>query len=451
MISAHIFRAYDIRGVYDKDLTPEAVKKIAKALGNFVGERERIVVGRDGRLSGDTLKDSVVKGIIASGNDVIDVGMVPTPLLYFASISLRAQAGVMITASHNPPDWNGLKLVRENGQFIFEGSGMEKIRENVLANNLFESPQKGKVETYEIFKDYSKFVLSKIDVKRKLRVVLDTANGVAGLIAPQLFRKLGCEVIVLNEKVDGRFPAHLPEPNEETLQELSKEVVKQKADFGAGFDGDGDRIIFVDDRGRIITSGSTMIILFAGEYLKKYPNSKVVFDICCSDVVKEFIHAANGIPIITKVGHVFIKDKMLKENAIFGGEYSNHLYFSEVFCFDDGIFAGLKMAEILSKQEKKLSELIDEVPKYFNKFDWNFSCPDEKKFGVIEKLKQKFLKEGLRLSELDGVKLFFKDGWILWRASNTQPQIKVYVEARSKEKFKELCDYAQKELENAMG
>ena len=440
-----IFREYDIRGIYGKDFTAEDSEKIGKGFGTFLGKNKKVVVGRDVRVSSKEIRDFFISGIVSTGCNVIDIGLVPTPILYFATIHLKADAGVMITASHNPPEWNGLKFVRGNGQFIF-GKEMEKIKDMVLNEKFEETKERGKVEFYEnIFKDYSEFVLSKVKIERKLKIVLDTSNSVCGLFAPKILEMAGCEVKVINEELDGRFPAHLPEPTEENLKELSKRVLEENADFGAGFDGDGDRVVFVDEKGRIISDGNPIIILFANQILKKQKNAKIVFDICCSSIVKEFIEKNGGIPIITRVGHVFIKDKLMKENAVFGGEYSNHFYFSETFHFDDGIFACLKMAEIISGN-KKLSEMVDSIPKYFTKYNWNFECSDEKKFEVVEKLKEKLKEEGFNILELDGVKAIFKDGWIVWRASNTQPQIKVYVEAKTKERFDELCKIAEGEL-----
>jgi phosphomannomutase/phosphoglucomutase len=446
-----MFRAYDIRGIFNEDLTNEITEKIGKSFGTFIGEGKKVSISRDGRLSGITLRDRITSGLISVGCDVIDIGMTPTPVLYFSVANKKLDGGVMITASHNPPEWNGFKLVKEMAAPCSEGTGLERVKENVFKNKFNKPVSKGEVKKYEkIFDDYFGYVLKKIKIGRKLKVVMDTGNGATGLTAPKLFKKLGFDIIVLNEKVDGNFPVHPPEPKEEYLQQLRKEVVNANADFGVAYDGDGDRAVFVDEKGNIITSGSVIIMVIAKSYLEKQKNSKIVFDVCCSKAVEELIRNNGGIPLITKVGYVHIKNKMTEENAVFGGEYSNHLYFSEIYCADDGVFASLKIAEILSNTNKRFSEIVDSVPRYPAIFDWNFDCPDEIKFNIIEKLKNKFKKQGMKTLELDGVKLFFDDGWILWRASNTQPQIKVYLEANKEERLNELRKFAEEELKNIM-
>jgi phosphomannomutase/phosphoglucomutase len=446
-----MFRAYDIRGIFDKDLTTEIAEKIGKGFGTYVGDRKNISVGRDGRLSGKILRDKLISGLLSVGCNVIDIGMVPTPVLYFSVANKSLDGGAMITASHNPPEWNGFKLVKKMALPCSDGTGLEKVKENVFNNKFNKPKRKGVVKKYEkILDEYFEYVLKKIKIGGELKVVLDTGNGVTGLTASKLFKKIGFDVIVLNEKIDGNFPAHLPEPTEENLQQLKEEVVKVNADFGVAYDGDGDRAVFVDEEGNIITSGSIIIMIIAKSYLEKQKNSKIVFDICCSKAVEELVKSSGGIPLITKVGYVYIKNKMTEENAVFGGEYSNHLYFSEIYCADDGVFGSLKLAEILSNTNKKFSEIVASIPQYPSIFDWNFDCPDEVKFDVIKKLKNKFKKNGMKILDLDGVKLFFDDGWILWRASNTQPQIKVYLEADTENRLNELREFAEQELRNAM-
>jgi len=443
-----IFRAYDIRGIFGKQLTEDVASTIGAAFGAFLGRNKDVVVGRDVRLSGETLRNALVSGL-AFNCDVTDVGVVPTPLIYFAINHLKKDAGVMITASHNPPEWNGFKLFKQKG--CIYGDEMAKIKELARTSNLKKlGKRNGKVVKYErIFEDYTSFVLDKIDMQKKLKIVADTANGVCGLLAPSLFRRLGCNIITLNEKPNGRFPAHLPEPKEETLGELKREVVRAKADFGVGYDGDGDRAVFVDDKGRTI-SGDLALMIFAEDALKRRGGGKIVYELGCSMAVEEFIKERYGIPIVERIGHVFIMDKMVSENALVGGETSSHFYFLECHGMDDAIFASLKMAEILSKRDEKLSEIVDSLPKYPSIHERNFECPDQIKFEVIKKLGAKFRDYGLKFLDVDGVKLLDRDGWVLLRPSNTEPLIRVSAEAKTEEKLEALYQFAVEELKKVM-
>jgi len=412
-------------------------------LGEFFGEGKTIAVGRDARLSGEIIERALIKGVVSMGCNVLRLGVVPTQVTYFSVPFLNLDGGVMITASHNPPDWNGFKLLKERGKFIF-GDELLKIKEKTLRGKFKEAVKKGDVSEYnKILDDYVNYVTKKIKLKRSIKVVLDTGNGVAGKIARKTFEKAGCNVAVINEEIDGNFPSRPSEPDEFSLEELARKVVEEKADFGAGFDGDGDRIMLVDDKGRVISSGSLMMMLFADYFLKKNKGEKIVYDICASSAIESFVKERGGIPIVSKVGHVFIKDAMIKENAIFGGESSNHFYFRDIFNFDDGIFAGLKMAELLSNSNIKFSEMIDALPKFFYISEWSFDVPDRIKFKIIEKMKEDFQKSGRKISDLDGIKVFFDDGWIVLRPSNTAPQIKAYVEAKTKERFNELLKFTE--------
>ncbi|MGQ9506930.1 MAG: phosphoglucosamine mutase [Candidatus Bathycorpusculaceae bacterium] len=443
-----IFRAYDIRGIFGKQLTETVAAVLGAAIGVFWGRSKKVVVGRDVRLSGETLRNALVSGLVFHC-EVVDVGVVPTPLVYFAINNLGKDGGVMITASHNPPEWNGFKLFKRNG--CIYGGEMAKIRE--IAKTIdFErlGKRRGKVMNYErIFEDYMDFVLDKIRIEKKISVVADTANGVCGMLVPSLFRRLGCNIITVNEKPDGRFPAHLPEPKEETLGELKEKVVKAEADFGVGYDGDGDRAVFVDDKGRIIP-GDLALMIFAKDALKSKGGGKIVYELSCSMAVEEFVEKHGGVPIVERIGHVFIMDKMISENALVGGETSSHFYFLECNGMDDAIFASLRMAEILSKRSERLSEIVDSLPKYPSIYEKNFECPDHLKFAVIEKLGAKFKDYGLKFLDVDGIKLLDKNGWVLLRPSNTEPLIRVSAEAKTKEKLEELYQFALKELKKVM-
>ena len=429
-------------------MTENTASVLGSAFAEFLGNRGEVVVGRDVRLSGERLKNALVSGLVAGGCNVTDVSVVSTPMVYFATNRLRKDAGIMITASHNPPEWNGFKLFSQKG--CIYGEEMDRIKQVAKTITISKSkPKSGRITKHEVFQDYADFISSKIHVQKKLKVVADTANGVCGLFIPSLFERQGCEIETLNQNPDGRFPAHLPEPKESTLGELKKRVLEAKADFGVGYDGDGDRAVFVDEKGRTIP-GDLALLIFAKDVLERQEGAKVVCELSCSLAVEEYVKAHGGTPIVEKVGHTFIMDRMTSENASLGGEKSSHFYFAETNGGDDAIFASLRMAEILSKTSEKLSVLFDSLPRYPSIFEENFACPDATKFAVIEKLKSKFKAEGLRFLGIDGIKLLDKAGWVLLRPSNTEPIIRVTAEAKTKKKLGELYAFAERELKKAM-
>jgi phosphomannomutase/phosphoglucomutase len=376
--------------------------------------------------------------------------MVTTPILYFAINRLQNNAGIMITASHNPPKWNGFKAFRGHRGSIY-GKEMETIRDYSIDIDPKKLGKKsGKTTRYSgIIREYQDFVQKKIRIKKKVNVVADTANGTCGLVVPEIFEKLGCNILTINKEPDGNFPAHLPVPKEETLGELMKEVVRSKADFGVGYDGDGDRAVFIDEKGKLIPGDLTLLI-FAEDILKKNNGGKVVYELSCSMAVEEYVKALGGLPLVERVGHTFIMDRMIKEQALLGGEKSSHFYFADVSGMDDGVFASLKLAEILSKTDQKLSEIVSSLPHYPSVYEKNFEVPDKLKFGVIDKLRSWFKEYGLKTLDLDGVKMMEKDGWVILRASNTEPVIRISAEAKTEEKLKQLYNFAVKELKKAM-
>lgn len=445
-IPEHIFRAYDIRGIYGRDITEAVAEEIGKAFGTYIdGAGKNLVVGRDVRLSGETLERALTTGLLSTGCHVEDIGVVPTPVFYFAVAHYAKDGGVMVTASHNPAEWNGFKITREKGFICAEGMGMEEIKDMVFTRR-FKVAARGKMEKYEgTLVDYANFVLGKIEVEKGLKVAMDLGNGACSLIAPKLFKDAGAEVVAINAEPDGTFPAHEPEPTEETLKELKEVVIKEGVDFGVGYDGDGDRALFVDDRGRIIPGDMTLIVL-AEYYLKKQWGAKVVYEISCSSSVEELVKAHGGKPLVSRVGHAYIMDKMIQEGAVLGGEVSSHLYFADIYGFDDALYAGLKLAEILSKTDKKLSEMVDSIPRYPSIPVRTYDCPDEKKFKVVEKLTEEFKDMGYEMITIDGVKAVEPDGWFLIRASNTLPQVKMKAEAKTQEKLSQLTDLAERKI-----
>jgi phosphomannomutase/phosphoglucomutase len=327
---------------------------------------------------------------------------------------------------------------------------MEEITDIIKNKKFAKTAKQGKTATYEgIINEYATFVLNKIKIEKKLKVVLDTGNSVPGIVAPTLFKQAGCKVTVLNEKLDGTFPSRSPEPTEKSLQQLISVVKKTNADFGVGYDADGDRAVFIDDMGRVLT-GDVISIIFAQALITK-EKKKVVYDVSCSSAVEEAIKAKGGIPIVERVGRPFMMNRVLREKAVFGGESSGHFYFPDIYSLDDGTFASLKIAEILSKADMSLSKIVDNVPKYYSS-TMNVPCPDEIKFQIIEHLKTKFKKKRFQILNIDGVKAQEKQGWVLLRASNTEPLIRIFAEGKTQGKLTQLLELAQtmlkEEVEN---
>lgn len=444
----HIFRAYDIRGIFGEDLTEEVATRIGAAFAKFL-DGKSVVVGRDVRISGEKIRDALVSGLVSRCN-VTDVGVLPTPLLYFGANILKKDAGIMVTASHNPPQWNGFKAFKGQKGSIY-GKDMETVKQySKQVDPKALGKNSGKTAIYEgVIREYQDFVQTKIHFEKKLNVVADTANGTCGLVAPALFKKMGCNILTLNKEPDGTFPAHLPVPKAETLGELMKEVVRRKADFGVGYDGDGDRAVFIDEKGKLIPGDLTLLI-YAKDILQKQRGGKVIYELTCSMAVEEYVKKLGGIPLVERVGHTFIMDKMIEEKALLGGEKSSHFYFADVYGMDDGTYASMKLAEILSKTDQKLSELVAALPQYPSVYEENFECPDKQKFVVIEKVRSQFKQYGLETLDIDGVKLIEKDGWVILRPSNTEPVVRISAEARTEEKLKELYDFAVNELKKAM-
>lgn len=445
----NIFRAYDIRGVYGKDLNEETAELIGKAFGTFVGKEKIVGVGRDVRSSGPGLKRRLIEGLTSVGCDVINFDMVTTPMLSIFVRNRGLDGAVMVTASHNPAEWNGFIMINKSGHFCSEGMGMEQIRQIVLDETFSETSKQGSVSREDGLNDYVDFILSKVQIKRRMKVTLDPGNGSASLIAKQIFEKAGCDVVTINDYPDGNFPARAPDVIESALVALKKKVVEVGADIGIAFDCDVDRAAFIDEKGEYLGSGNITIALFADYYLSRSSARKIVFDVACSSAVEEFIRSKGGIPIVNRVGHAFIVNRMIEENALFGGEYSNHLYFSDIYGFDDAIFAGLKMVEILSNKDRKLSELVANVPRYPNTIK-EINCSDEKKFEVVENIKKRLQSSGYKILDLDGVKVYTDTGAFLIRASNTAPAIKVSVETKKDEDLRKLSDFVEHLVEEEL-
>lgn len=445
-----IFRAYDIRGIYGLDLDERVAHVIGRALADYAGnEGKTFIVGRDVRLSSNPLRDALISGMTAGGLNVEDIGVVTTPLLYFATRHYRADGGVMVSASHNPPEWNGFKILFGRG-FLCMGDGMEEFKDMVL-KGVFRESKKGAVKiNTEAIRDYEEHVSKKVDVAGSLKVAADPGGGSCTVLMPGVFRRVGLDVYTIYGEPDGSFSKHPPEPNEQTLEELRKLVHECRADFGVSFDGDGDRAIFIDDKGRLIPS-SIILSLLARYYLSRDKGAAVVYEVSCSMIVEETIKSFGGKPVLSRVGHTYIYDKMISENAVLGGETSGHFYFRDMYGFDDAVYASLKVAEVISKDGRKLSDIVDSMPKYPQIPIKSYGCPDEVKFKVVEELAEEFGSLGYKIVTVDGVKVITEDGWFLIRPSNTQPLIRMNAEAKDEEKLNRLVSFAEKEILRKLG
>ena len=435
-INPQIFREYDIRGVVDKDLTPDIAGRLGQGFGTHImslGHKE-LVVGRDGRLSSKAFKDALIEGLISTGCNVVDIGLCPTPVYYFSIFHLNKEGGMMITGSHNPPEFNGFKV--SVGKSTIFGEELQNLRRLIEKGNFFIGA--GNFSEVEIFRSYQDYIKKNIQLKKKMKVVIDAGNGTGGIVAGPILRGLGCEVEELYCEVDGRFPNHFPDPTiPKNLSDLIHQVKKIQADAGIGYDGDADRIGVVDDMGNIIW-GDQLMILFSREILKERKGATFVGEVKCSQNLFNDIERHGGKAIMWRTGHSLIKEKMKEEKAVLGGEMSGHIFFADrYFGYDDAIYASCRLIELLSKTEKKLSQLLDDVPKTFITPEIRVDCPDEIKFKVVEKVKEE-LKKDYPVIDVDGVRVRFEDGWGLARASNTQPALVLRFEALTEKRLQEI-------------
>lgn len=439
-----IFRAYDIRGIVDKTLTDDGVWWIGRAIATLALEKGQntIVTARDGRLSSPRLQQSLNDGIQATGCHVIDVGDVPTPLLYFATHTLGTQSGVMITGSHNPPDYNGLKIVVA-GETLAE-ERIQEIYQRIQSQHLASG--QGQLTHKEIVSTYIQTMAQRIQLQRPLKIVVDCGNGIAGRVAPDLFRALGAELIELYCEVDGHFPAHHPNPSEpENVKELIATVQKHHADVGIAFDGDGDRLGIISPTGEIIWPDRLMM-LFAADVLKKHSNATVVFDVKCTSHLPRVVSELGGNPIMWRTGHSLIKGKMKQTGALLAGEMSGHLYFADQwFGFDDALYAAARFMQILSQQSNS-SILFERLPNSVNTPEIVVYVDESKKFSLVSALQQQAQFADGEMKTIDGVRVEFNDGWGLMRASNTTPALIFRFEAKNEKSLQHIKDLFKQQL-----
>ncbi len=441
-VNPNIFREYDLRGIAGKDLTEDIMELLGKAYVAYMKAKRAIhhnlvVVGRDGRVSSKSFSRALIDGITEAGMNVIDIGEVPTPLTYFAMNTLEVDGGLMITASHNPGEYNGLKV--GVGKTTIYGEQIQEFRKYVEAG-CFPIRKKDIVITKKnIVPKYEKRILNDIKLKRKLKVVVDAGNGVGGVVAVPLFEKLGCEVIPLYCDVDGNFPNHHPDPTKESnMKELIKAVKKNRADVGIAFDGDVDRLGGCDDKGRMLW-GDQLLVLFARDILKDKPGATILGEVKCSRSMYEEIKKAGGNAVMWRTGHSHIKSAMIKLKAQVAGEMSGHIFFKHRwYGFDDAIYSACRLLELITNVNKPLSALLDTIPKRYSTPELEFPCSDEKKFEVIAKATKHFQEKGYEVITIDGARIEFPDGWGLLRASNTSPKLVMRVEADTVKRMNEI-------------
>ncbi|MGC8491874.1 MAG: phosphomannomutase/phosphoglucomutase [Syntrophobacteraceae bacterium] len=447
---SNVFREYDIRGIAGTEITDSDVSALGRAFGTYMNRqgKRRIVVGRDCRLTSDRFRDFLVEGLLASGMDVIDIGVCPTPLLYFAIRHLEREGGMMITASHNPSEYNGFKVC--NGYDTIAGEEIQKLAEIMRSEQFIEA--EGKLDSFDIVTPYSKFVTENVRLDRKLRVGVDAGNGTAGPVATAILERLGCEVHPIYCDMDGAFPNHEPDPTVmENLRDLRELVFREKLDLGIAYDGDADRLGVLDHQGEVVF-GDKLMIIFAREILSRRPGSVFISEVKCSKTLYDDIERHGGKAIMWKTGHSLIKGKMKEVNAQLAGEMSGHIFFKDgYFGFDDGIFASCRLLAVLAKSGKRIPELLAGVPFMHATPEIRIACPDDIKFAVVESAKREFEQKKLEVIDIDGARVNFPDGWGLVRASNTQPVLVLRFEAQTAERLQSIRDLIESTIERVKG
>ena len=430
MIDPSIFRAYDIRGIVDDTLTESGVYALGRVIGSLAREKgeRRIVFARDGRLSSPRLAAALSAGLITTGCDVIDIGMVPTPVLYYSTFVLETKTGVMITGSHNPPEYNGLKVMIA-GKTLAE-EGIQDLYRRVIENKFIE--QEGHSYQLDFVERYILHVAQIVKLYRPLKIVIDAGNGVAGAIAPTLYRHMGCEVHELHCEVDGTFPNHHPDPGDpKNLQDLIQEMKRVNADVGLAFDGDGDRLGVVTSEGEIIYPDRLMM-LFASAILQDQPNAKIIYDVKCTNELGKLIKAFGGEPIMWKTGHSLIKAKLAETQAALAGEMSGHIFFKHRwYGFDDALYAGARLLEILSEHPGECTELFNALPNSVNTPELKIMVADSEKNALMAELIKQANFSDAEIVKIDGLRVNFANGWGLVRSSNTTPCLVLRFEAES--------------------
>ena len=455
-INKNIFRTYDIRGVVPTEIDENVATLIGKGFATLMSKEgeKTIIVGHDVRLTSESLTNALIEGIISTGMNVIDIGICVTPMTYFAREYLKIKPSIMVTASHNPKEYNGFKICGLGTDTIF-GDEIQALREFIEKGEFIVSENKGTVEKKSLKDAYINDILNKVKLgDRKLKVAIDCGSGAGSLFAEELFRKLGVEVLPVCCEPDGNFPIHHPDPSQEkNMLEFEKFIVDNKCDVGLGFDGDADRVIAFDENGKIYYGDEFAIIIWR-DLMPKHPGSKVLMDVKCSQSLYDEGIKLGGVSEFCKVGSSLIKAEIRKQNLLFTAEYAGHVYFNdEHFGYDDAMYAGARLLKILSNTNKKMSELSEGVNKYYGTPEIIVKVTDETKFKIVEMIKEKYVKNGVKVIDIDGARVVFEDGWGLIRASNTGPNLTIKSEATSElrrdeiiNQIKEYIKQSEKEL-----
>ena len=436
-ISPTIFRAYDIRGTHPDQLNRGMVETLGQAIGTYAKHQGQatVVTARDGRLSGLELQDAINQGLIKAGMRVIDIGMVPTPVLYHAALTLGTGSGVMVTGSHNPPEFNGFKMMVDS--HTLHGKDITNLYEMLMQSKL--EIGEGSITTADALTPYIDQIIGDIHLEKPLKVSIDCGNGVAGVCAQSLFEQLGCEIIPLFTEVDGTFPNHHPDPSKpENLADVIGSVLSEKCDLGLAFDGDGDRVGLITETGHSIFADRLMMLL-SRDVLSRNTGATIIYDVKCSRHLGAFIKKAGGRPLMWKTGHSLVKAKMRETGALLGGEMSGHIFFKERWLgFDDGLYTAARLLEIFAKSDQTISSIFEKIPEDVSTPEINIEVPEAKKFAIVERVASIIADRGLPLLTIDGVRVDLDSGWGLIRSSNTTPNLVLRFEAESAEALAEI-------------
>lgn len=432
-----VYRAYDIRGIAGRDLDPANMERLGKAMGSQALDagHDTLLFGADGRLSSPELSASLLRGVLSTGCNIVNLGIIPTPLLYFAAHTSPWDSGLMLTASHNPPEYNGVKIVHERSCLTPEQ--IQDIRQRAESGDFAQG--QGSMQYRDVRGDYIEHVRSDITLRRKLRVVVDCANAVPGLVAPELFEAIGCEVISLHCDLDGSFPHHHPDPTvAENVRELQERVIAHDADLGIALDGDGDRVVIVTNAGNVIDTDRLLMLLIR-DIVPRYNNPNVVFDVKCSTLLADLIRECGGQPVMSRSGHSFMKKSMQESQAVVGAEFSAHVFIKDRwYGYDDGLYVAARFLELVSRGNESAEQMLQSLPRSIVTPELRIEVGDERKFQLMDRLMKLASFPQGTINILDGIRVDFADGWGLIRASNTTPALLLRFEARSRKSLRAI-------------